>query len=169
MKNKFWNLVTVSVCGLALLTSCQEKTSKSVTIPMILDHNRMLVEAEFQRKDGTWRKAVLWVDTGNPDFIISETFARDLGIDITDPKEQEIPSPAAVRIGEMPISFDGVKSKVFIDKKWMFNTMHNDGNLPSTVLQKYHIVIDYPALQFTIAEPGILSPAGLNLLPLSIR
>jgi len=160
MKNKFWNLVTVFLCGLALLTSCQQKTIKSVTIPMILDHNRMLVEAEFQRKDGTWRKAMLWVDTGNPDFIISEPFARDLGIVITEPNEQEIPSPAAVRIGGMPISFDGVKSKVFIEGKWMFNTMHNDGNLPSTVLQKYHIVFDYPALQFTIAEQGILNPRG---------
>jgi hypothetical protein len=55
-----------------------EGQQKAVTVPFILDHNRMLVEAEFQRKDGTWRKALLWVDTGNPDFFISQSFASDL-------------------------------------------------------------------------------------------
>ena len=46
---------------------------------MILDHNRMLVDAEFQREDGTWRKVRLWVDTGNPDLFMSDPLARDLG------------------------------------------------------------------------------------------
>jgi hypothetical protein len=164
----FLNLAVVSGCSMALLLSCQNNKIKSVTVPVILDHNRMLVEAEFQRKDSTWRKALLWVDTGNPDFLISESFARELGINITEDKQQEIPSPEAVKIGGMPIRFDDVKSKVFISSKWMFNTMHNDGNLPSTVLQKYHIVFDYPSRQLTISESGILKPRG-DISPCTIN
>jgi hypothetical protein len=53
-----------------------------------------------------------------------------------------------------------VKSKVYFRPKWLFSTMHNDGNLPSTVLQRYHVVLDYPAGTVTIAEPGILRPRG---------
>jgi hypothetical protein len=111
---------------MAGFVSCRENKMTSVTVPFVLDHNRMLVEAEFRLKDGNWRKAILWVDTGNPDFFISESFARDLGIEIQSGNtDQEIPSPSAVRIGGMAVSFD------------------------------------YPAMQLTLAEPGILIPRGV--------
>jgi hypothetical protein len=142
--------------------SCNDKNVKSVTVPFVLDHNRMLVEAEFQRKDGRRLKAILWVDTGNPDFFISESFAKNLGIKIKDPdSDQDILSPSNVRIGGKTINFDGVRSSVDPMDKWLFNTMHCDGNLPSTVLKKYHIIFDYPSRMITIAEPGILKPRGI--------
>jgi hypothetical protein len=134
-----------------------------VTVPFTLDHNRMLVEAEFQRKDGSWFNALLWVDTGNPEFLISESFARDLGIEIDTSKAvMEIAAPSNVRIGGMAIDFDSVKTSVGTGIQWLFNTMHNDGNLPSTVLKKYHVVFDYPKRQFTIAEPGKTTPRGIR-------
>lgn len=133
------------------------------TVPIELDHNRMIVEAEFRGKDGAWHKARLWVDTGNPAFFISESFARKLGIEIdTEKGRQEIAAPANVRLGDMPIRFDGVRSSVMRNIQWMFNTMHNDGNLPSTVLSKYHLVFDYPARRLTMAEPGSLEPRGIR-------
>jgi len=148
---------------LVFSASCRESPVRSATVPFILDHNRMVVEAEFQRKDGGWRKARLWVDTGNPDFFIDESLALDLGIGIDAGKaEQEIPAPANVRIGGMPVDFGGVKSSVDFETKWLFNTIHNDGNLPSTVLKKYHVVFDYPNRRMTLAEPGILKPRGVR-------
>jgi hypothetical protein len=155
-------LATVTII-MTVNSFCQDEQLKSVTVPFKLDHNRMLVEAEFQRQDGSWRKALLWVDTGNPDFFISEGFARKLGIEIDPGKEeQEFPAPANVRIGGMSVSFEGVASSVGSRIQWLFNTMHNDGNLPSTVLKKYHIIFDYPSGQLTIAEPGILKPRGIR-------
>jgi len=139
------------------------KKINSVTVPFVLDHNRMLVEAEFQRNDGSWRKALLWVDTGNPEFLISDSFARDMGIEIdTGKAKQEITPPTNVRIGGLSINFNGVKSFVVTGIPWLFNTMHNDGNLPSTVLKNYHIIFDYPSGELTIAEPGILKPRGIR-------
>jgi hypothetical protein len=41
--------------------------AKFVTAPIILDHNRMLVDAEIRGNDRTWHKVRLWVDSGNPD------------------------------------------------------------------------------------------------------
>jgi hypothetical protein len=139
------------------------KAVNSVTVPFILDHNRMLVEAEFQRTDGSWRKALLWVDTGNPKFLASGDFMRDLGLAVNDTAVAvEIPFPAGIRIGGMPIAFDSVQSYAYNGVKWMFNTMHNDGNLPITVLKNYDIVFDYPAKQLTIAKPGTLIPRGVR-------
>jgi hypothetical protein len=155
--------VIISGCALLFSVSLQEKKIKSVTVPMILDHNRMLIEAEFQRKDGSWRKARLWVDTGNPGFYLSKKFARDLGMDFsTDKVNPQVLPPTTVRIGRMPLNFKGVRTRVMLEPYWLFSTMHNDANLPSTVLEQYHVVFDYPRLQLTLAEPGILKPRGIR-------
>jgi hypothetical protein len=139
------------------------KKAVSATVPFALDHNRMVVEAEFQRPDGGWEKARLWVDTGNPDFFINEGFARRLGIGVDAGKpKQEISAPAEVRIGGMPVDFGGVSSSVDRRNLWLFHAIHNDGNLPSTVLKRYHVVFDYPARRMTLAEPGVLKPIGVR-------
>jgi hypothetical protein len=147
----------------------QNELKKSITIPFILDHNRMLIEAEFRGKDAKWHKGLLWVDTGNPNFFISERFAYELGIEINDTTTgQEFTSPENVMIAGMKIDYSGVRSTVDLVDKWLFNTMHNDGNLPSSVLSKYNVIFDYPARKLTISETpltkhrGISSPAIIN-------
>ncbi|MEI6456593.1 MAG: hypothetical protein WCO93_09925 [bacterium] len=140
---------------------CQDNQVKSVTVPFILDHNRMLVEAEIRKDDGTWRKVLLWVDTGNPNFMMSKELALDMGL-ISDTLKttQEVPTPLNIRIGGMALNFEDITGSVSPQIKWLYNTMHNDGNLPAKVLQRYHVVFDYPAGQITIAEPGYLRPKG---------
>jgi hypothetical protein len=136
---------------------------------MILDHNRALVDAEIQRKDGSWRKMRLWIDTGNPNFYISKPVAQDLGIDLplaekNTPKENlpnlNVSTPKNIRIGGMMLNFNDAKTTVMAMPHWLFSTMHNDGNFPSTVLRHYDVVLDYPAGIFTIAEPGSLQHRG---------
>jgi len=170
-------LLSVIGCVFLLVISCRQTRIGSCTVPVSLDHNRMLVDAEIQRKDGSWRQARLWIDTGNPDFFISESLALDLGIDLSAAKEKtgevnisslEVPPPAGVRIGGMLLDFSGVKSKVMFGPRWLFNTMHNDANLPSTVLMQYQVVFDYPGLRLTLAEPGTLRPSGVQL-PASVH
>jgi hypothetical protein len=140
-----------------------------ITVPFALDHNRMLVEAQFRKKNGTWRKTRLWVDTGAPDFFMSETLARDLGIEL--PKEGEkpeggrleIPPPSGVRIGGVGVTLEGVASSVLFEPGWIFSTMPIEANLPATVLKRYHVVFDYPARRLTLAAPGIRSPRGTGV------
>jgi len=140
-------------------------------VPMILDHNRMIVEVQVQRKDGTWRKALLWVDTGNPDFMLSEQLARDLGL--APPAEDGKPSDAApsdvdvveapaVRFGGKDLRVDSVRTTVIFRRPWLFNTMHVDANLPSTVLMHYQVVFDYPQRMVTIGDPGSVEHRGLR-------
>jgi hypothetical protein len=69
--------------GPALVSAEVRAEAASVTIPFILDHNRIIVEVEFVRPDGTPRKARAWVDTGNPFLILAESLARDLGLDLS--------------------------------------------------------------------------------------
>jgi hypothetical protein len=156
-----------AVAGLMLSAAAlPAQTPRSVTVPVTLDHNRMLVQAEVQRRDGSWRTALLWIDTGNPNMMMSEAFARDLGIDLSGAQRTAeggalaTQPPAGVRIGGMPVSFDSVRATVLLDPHWIFGTMHIDANLPSTVLQRYHVVFDYPRRRLTLAQPGSLRPRG---------
>jgi len=128
----------------------------------------MLVDAEMQRKDGTWRKVRLWIDSGSPEFFISESLARDLGIDlsVTDDitfkgSRFEVQTPPGLKIGGMNINTDSIGTLVLFQPYWLFSTMHSDGNLPATVLKKYRIVFDYLNQQLTIADPGSIKPQGV--------
>ena len=139
-----------------------------MTVPFILDHNRMLVDAEIQRADGSWRKVRLWVDTGNPTFTMSGPLARDLGIDLpardntnAGNSNAEVSAPLSIRLGGMTLNFEGVKSKVMFQPFWLFTTMHNDANLPSAVLKQYQMIFDYPGRKLTIALPGSLAHQGI--------
>ena len=164
MKKRSVLAMVISGCILLFLASSPKITLNSITVPVILDHNRMLVEAEFQRKDGSWRRARLWVDTGNPIFFLNEKLATDLGMDFS--KDQVNPfvaAPEHIRIGGMPLNVKGVKTRVMFEPHWLFSTMHNDANLPSTVLKQYHVVLDYPGRQLTLAKPGVLKSRGMRV------
>ena len=150
-----------------LMISCQNSQKNTTTVPIVLDHNRMLVEVEIQRCDSTWRKVLLWVDSGNPYMNISESLAIDLGLDLSRAKDTSfkesrliVPTPKSLRINGMNLNTDSVYTMVLFQPFWLFSTMHCDGNLPSSILKKYHIVIDYPKKELTIAEPKSLSPRG---------
>jgi len=164
----------VGAMCLLVAVSCQGKQVMSVTVPVKMDHNRMLVDAEMRGEEGNWHGACLWVDTGNPDFFISEAYARQLGVDLSEAKDGtvegklEISPPTGVRIGGFPVDLGGVRSYVVYEPAWLFTTMHNDANLPSTVLKKYHVVFDYPGQTLTLAAPGSMVPRGIRV-PVSVH
>ena len=169
MRRGWWVIGMALGCVVVLSTSCpQEEAARSVTVPFVLDHNRMLVDAEVQRADGSWRPARLWVDTGNPELFLSEDLAHDLGLDLnarqgtadTGTGQFEVTAPQGLRLGGMPLRLEGATTKVLLEPRWLFATMHVDGNLPAKVLHRYHVVFDYPRSELTIAEPGSVAPRG---------
>lgn len=158
--------------GLAFLVSlfvtCLVSNRNSVTLPIKLDHNRMLVKAQIQKPDSSWRDILLWVDTGNPEFFISESLALDLGIDLSgvsgnpEIRSVEISASPRVRLGSMLLNFEGTKTKIVMNPKWLFTTMHIDANLPSTVMMKYQVVFDYPGRKLILAKPGSINHRGIH-------
>ena len=160
----------IQSCLLVLLTllfiSCAKSSEDIVTVPIKYDHNRILVEAEIQKKDGTWRNVLLWVDTGNPNFFISESLGEDLGIDLSTAHEEGFDvvysndTQINLRIGDMLLDFSSPKKKVVLNPKWLFTTMNIDANIPSTVLMKYQVVFDNTAKTLTLAKSGKLAHQG---------
>jgi hypothetical protein len=167
--------IIINLYLLVLVVFSQDNCNKMISIPFILDHNRMLVDAELQLRDGSLRKARLWVDSGSPEFFISERLANDLGIDLSaadDPAFKsanlDIEVLFGLRIGGKDLDLRGVKAKVKYQPYWLFTTMQSDGNLPSSVLKKYHVVFDYLNQKLIIADPGEIEPKG-KATPASIN
>jgi len=176
MRGRKWGVAVLVWLLLPHAAAGQVRKGGPVTVPMVLDHNRLLVDAEIQGKDGSWRRARLWVDTGNPEFMLTEELAKGLGIDLSSQKKNaegaalplEIPPPAGLRIGGMALDVSGVKTTVRSYLKRSLVAMPHDANLPSTVLRRYHLVLDYPNKQLTLAEPGSVRPVGRRI-PLKVH
>lgn len=142
------------------LLSCQQK-KKTATIPFKLDHNRMIVEGEIQRKDGTWRKVRLWVDTGSARFFISQALAQEIGFSET--QGQDISYSPKLRLGDFILNTGNTVPSVTIEPFWIYNAMHIDGNLPANILKDHHVVFDYANQQLIIGEPGSMKTKGSKI------
>ena len=140
---------------------------RSVTLPFALDHNRMTVEVELSRPDGTIRKALAWVDTGTESLILAEPLAGELGIDIpalpqgggAHSVESRSPAPL-VRLGGLTLDSTRTPLRVSPGDHVMLG-VSAEVHLPASVLRHLHVVFDYPASRLTAAKPGSLKPRGV--------
>ena len=78
---KLRSLLFVALAAAALAQTPAAR--KSVTIPITLDHNRVVVDVDLALPDGTSQRVHAWIDTGNPDLEVSRRLATLLGLNIT--------------------------------------------------------------------------------------
>jgi predicted aspartyl protease len=139
---------------------------ESVTVPLIVEFNRPFVDLEFTKADGSIRKARFWVDTGGGGFMLCESLASDLnlkpGTAFTEGSEKlaAIKAPPA-SLGGMPLNLQGARSFVSLGTKTLMPGVNAEGLFPGHILQRYHVVFDYPGRKFTLAKPNSLKPHGL--------
>ena len=140
---------------------------RSATVPFTLDHNRMFVEVDFVRTDGSVRKARAWVDTGGTSLTLAEPLARDLGLDVSglggETRAAELASPApSMRLGGLPLRTEGVKAQVVAGAS-VLPGVAAEATLPASLFRDDHVVFDYPARRLTVARPGVLEPRGIGI------
>ena len=135
---------------------------RAVTVPFTLDHNRMIVEVELVRPDGTVMKAPAWVDTGAEVLVVTEAIARELGLDMSGldadgshgSAATDSPAPG-VRIGGLPLDMEGIPTWVRRGAPIMPG-VPAQVHLGASALRHDHVVLDYPAQRLTVARPGVL-------------
>lgn len=143
-----------------------EESPRSITVPLGIIHNRIFVDVNFERANGTLRKARFWVDNGNPEFTISNSLGKDLGLDLSKVTKNEDGRTVAsvhlpkMTIGGMPVDTAEADPKVLLESSDSFPEKDVEGNLPSTILQRYEMILDYPARRLTLAEPGLIKGGG---------
>jgi hypothetical protein len=141
---------------------------KSTTVPITLDHNRIVIDVYLTLPDGSTKRIRGWVDNGNADLEMSRRVSTLLGLNVAcDDKECSAPPPTAVTIGGMKISLSGIKAakiplKPVSAASVMAPGMSAEINLPAPLLRNYDLLVDFPSREFTIAQPGTLKFQGVT-------
>ena len=160
-----------TLLALALVTTAFAQVApKSITLPITLDHNRVVIDVYLPLPDGTTKRIRGWVDNGNPDLTMSRRAATLMGLNVTcDDKACTAPPPAAVLLGDPKsgtnIPLANIKEvkiplKPVSAATVMVPGMSAEINLPASVLRHYDVLIDFPDREFTIAQPGTLKFKG---------
>jgi hypothetical protein len=158
--------------ALVLVTAAfAQVVPKSITLPITLDHNRVVIDIYLPLPDGTTKRIRGWVDNGNPDLEMSRRAATLMGLNVTcDDKACTAPPPASITLhdtksGDMQISLANIKEVKIPLKPVSAATVMDPGmsaeiNIPASVLRHYDVLIDFPDREFTIAQPGTLKFKG---------
>ena len=84
MKSAFISLI------LAVAAAAQT-APQAATVPVTLDHNRIIIDVYLPLPDGSQKRVRGWVDTGNADVWLNERVAKLMALQPTpDSKETEI-------------------------------------------------------------------------------
>jgi hypothetical protein len=141
---------------------------KSATVPITLDHNRVVIDVYLPLPDGSTKRVRGWVDNGNPDLEMSRRAATLMGLNvICDDKGCSAPPPREITIGGMKIPLTSVKEvriplKPVTAASVMAPGMSAEINLPSSVLRNYDVLVSYPDREFSIGQRGTIHFRGMS-------
>jgi hypothetical protein len=148
--------------------SGQNASSKSVTVPLILDHDRVVIEVGVPLSDGSSQRVRAWIDNGNPDLYLSRRTASLMGLAVTcGDSECRAPAPHEITIAGMKIPLTGIKEATIPLKPVsaagvMAPGMNVEINIPSTIMRNYDVLINFPDHEFTIGPPGSVKFKGIK-------
>lgn len=141
---------------------------KSATIPVTLDHGRVIIDVDLPLPDGSSKRVRGWIDTGDSEVWMSRHAATLLGLAVAcKPDGCSAPAPAAVMIGEMKIPLSAAK-RVEIPLRApsaaaiMVPGTSAEIKIPSSVLRNYDVLINFPDREFSIGAPGSLKFKGVR-------
>lgn len=160
-----WTVVAATLaCGAGFRAG-----AAGFTLPIALDHNRILVDVQFEKKDGSFRKARAWVDSGGPSLILGGPLAKELGIEWEAPadagREAKVDTalPRGMRFGDLPLPLDGVACTVCPHLAQPFAGVPAEARLPSAVMSRFDVLFDYPGRRMTLAPRGTLRHRGVRV------
>ncbi|HKN36718.1 MAG TPA: hypothetical protein VJX16_26045 [Terriglobales bacterium] len=149
-----------------------QTVTTSATVPITLDHNRIIVDVYFPVPDGGKTRVRGWVDNGNADLWISGRLAKKLALqpvgspaETSPEKPRKVQPPRELQIGTMTVQLSGLKEATAVPGTVIGGGTSAEINLPSTVLRNYDVVVDYPNREFTIGAPGTIHFQGSPVKP----
>ena len=149
----------------------QEKAAAQaqvVTVPAIIDHNRVVIQGDLRLPDGSTQTIRVWVDNGNPDLYLSRRVATLLSLPVKcGDQECSSPPPADIVIGGMSVPLTAVtEAKIPLrpvnEAAVLALGMDAEINLPSSILRQYDMLIDFVERKFSLGAPGTIHFHGAS-------
>ena len=161
-------LVALILTTAVLAQNAPTSQPKSVTVPITLDQNRVVIDVDLPLPDGSTERVRGWVDNGNPDLYMSQRVAGLLGLDVScdgqicsgKPKSPGV--SLEIVIGGMKISLPAMREIKVPLAPAIAPSMSAEINIPSSVLRNYDVLINFPGREFTIGLPGSLRFNGVK-------
>ena len=162
-------ILTISALAQNSPKPAAQPEPKSVTVPITLSHNRVIIDVSLPLPDGTMRRVHAWVDSGNPELYLSQRlFERTGGSLSCDGQVCSATPPVEMSIGGMTITLGGripgsgiKEAKVSAGGAPIAPGLDADINIPSTVLRNYDVLINFPDHELTLAASGSLKFKGV--------
>jgi hypothetical protein len=161
-------LAMLAVAAPAETAAQTEPETKSVTVPITFDQNRVTIDVDLPLPDGSTKRVRGWVDTGDPQLQISQHAAKLMGLAITcDAQQCSAPPPPEIMIGAMKIPLGALQeAKIPLRPERpdsvMVAGMSAEIKIPSTILRSYDVLISFPDREFKIGLPGSLAFKGVK-------
>jgi len=156
------------VAAIFVFPVAAQETPKPVTVPITLDHNRIIIDVYLPLPDGNTKRVRALFDLGNPRVQITESLAKKLGLPISgepeppsNPRWHVVAAPSEILIGTMRLPLTGIKdAEALINVESIEPGTSAEINLPSTLIRNYDVVLDYPNRQLTIGPPRTIQFEG---------
>jgi hypothetical protein len=154
------------------VTAVAQTAPQSATVPVTLDHNRIIIDVSLPLADGSQKRVRGWVDTGNPDVWLSERVVKLMALQpMPDSKETEVlgakvrnvQAPKEILVGGMKISLAGIKEARMVAAESVGPGSSAEITLPSTLLRNYDLIVDYVDRELTLAAPGQAKFTGKSI------
>jgi hypothetical protein len=156
-------LFAIVLAAVFAWTAASAQEPKSVTVPVTLDHNRIVIDVYLQLPDGNSKRVRAWVHTGATEMTTSQRVGELFGQLKCDEHTCETSLPPEIQIGGMKIPLSGAQNAhapAGVPKDVMVAGMSPEITLPATILRNYDVVFDYANRQFTIGAPGTVKFQG---------
>lgn len=166
-------LATIALFAGALLTVCKleaQVASNWVSVPMILDNNKLTIEVTVTSAEGKTETVRAWVDTGNPDLWVSSKLADRLGLWHHSPKADSplgkvylVETPRTISVSGFQLNVPrSVRGIAFVASS-VLPGLNAEMNIPASVLSQAEVEFDYPDLRFGVGFPGNGNHQGVKL------
>jgi hypothetical protein len=158
---------SAALLSISFSTSLLAQVPKAVTVPVTLDHNRIVIDVYIPLKDGTTKRVRGLVDTGSTKLMVSQHVVKLVGASsLCENNLCTAPPPDEIQIGGFKVPLTGLGRAVMPARDEavadvMIPGMSPELLIPSTVLKNYDIVVDYANRQFTMAPAGSLKFTGV--------
>lgn len=147
------------------LATTQAATPNSATVPITLDHNRIIIDVYFPMPDGSKTRVRGWIDPGDTKISITEALAKRLSLAVREekPGERKSQVPPELLVGDMKIDLSPMKEATALSEESIAPGSSASIKLPASILRHYDVLIDYPNREFTIGAPGTLHFEGTRI------
>jgi hypothetical protein len=162
----FLTFSTLTLAQNAAPTSAAD--TKFTTVPITIDHTRVILDVYLPLPDGTSKRIRAWVDTGDPQLQMSERVDKLMNLGLScDADSCTAPAPREITIGTMRISLASDQPAIVPRREKgsadvMMPGMSAEIKIPSTVLRNYDVLINFPDREFSIGTPGTLKFKGVK-------